>query len=178
MRLPPQASSPLQPKFQSTHPVRGATHELNDDGIYEPISIHAPREGCDCLFEQHVRLRSQFQSTHPVRGATERAERYVIVIEISIHAPREGCDGGCDIERGLQSGISIHAPREGCDNLGRQGETNIVNISIHAPREGCDQRLLVALHDSIISIHAPREGCDRQTWLQTRLRWNFNPRTP
>ena len=33
--------------FQSTHPVRGATHEHGRDYHPRPISIHAPREGCD-----------------------------------------------------------------------------------------------------------------------------------
>ena len=33
--------------FQSTHPVRGATHTRRDDQHRQVISIHAPREGCD-----------------------------------------------------------------------------------------------------------------------------------
>ena len=56
-------------KFQSTHPVRGATplqHVLDADGL---ISIHAPREGCDTTVEV-AELLNVFQSTHPVRGAT------------------------------------------------------------------------------------------------------------
>ena len=33
--------------FQSTHPVRGATEIVSDQTADIPISIHAPREGCD-----------------------------------------------------------------------------------------------------------------------------------
>ena len=33
--------------FQSTHPVRGATHQQHGHGQAAVISIHAPREGCD-----------------------------------------------------------------------------------------------------------------------------------
>ena len=55
--------------FQSTHPVRGATHMRHRLQAYGTISIHAPREGCD----MHV-------------------ERVVLGGWISIHAPREGCD--------------------------------------------------------------------------------------
>ena len=34
-------------KFQSTHPVRGATLLVKIDVARSGISIHAPREGCD-----------------------------------------------------------------------------------------------------------------------------------
>ena len=36
-------------QFQSTHPVRGATHTLHDTMHDLTISIHAPREGCDMI---------------------------------------------------------------------------------------------------------------------------------
>ena len=56
--------------FQSTHPARGATPTTVQSGLYQSISIHAPREGCDLVTE----------------------ERFCHVGIISIHAPREGCD--------------------------------------------------------------------------------------
>ena len=56
-------------KFQSTHPVRGATNA-----------------------QQAERTFIEFQSTHPVRGATDAEFAYRQVMSISIHAPREGCD--------------------------------------------------------------------------------------
>ena len=60
---------PAPVKFQSTHPVRGAT----------------------LLRRGQIQIRG-FQSTHPVRGATEEEDvmRYNSII--SIHAPRAGCD--------------------------------------------------------------------------------------
>ena len=78
--------------FQSTHPVRGATLWKQANGDQSGISIHAPREGCDRLTCQVIGDLREFQSTHPVRGATEAAGRVVLVLPISIHAPREGCD--------------------------------------------------------------------------------------
>ena len=57
------------PKFQSTHPVRGATNS-----------------------EFNVYYRPKFQSTHPVRGATYETVTNGNYMDISIHAPREGCD--------------------------------------------------------------------------------------
>ena len=78
--------------FQSTHPVRGATFPDQRQKPFRPISIHAPRAGCDravAVAPEDVVIsihapragcdpttslftcsRSTFQSTHPVRGAT------------------------------------------------------------------------------------------------------------
>ena len=69
---------PLMPiillRFQFTHPGRGATAHVVNSLKRQPVSIHAPREGCDihrgyCLFPS-----SEFQFTHPGRGATNRSD--------------------------------------------------------------------------------------------------------
>ena len=84
-------------RFQSTHPVRGATSFVCSACI---------------LFV--------FQPTHPVRGATRWMLGYIRTLSISTHAPREGCD--CTSVRPLRLfGISTHAPREGCD----QGDNQV-----------------------------------------------------
>ena len=57
-------------RFQSTHPVRGATAAEKSKQQAQQISIHAPREGCD--------------------SASFLIDKESIAI--SIHAPREGCD--------------------------------------------------------------------------------------
>ena len=57
-------------RFQSTHPVRGATYNAMQTADKVDISIHAPREGCDGLAAYAAQGDYQFQSTHPVRGAT------------------------------------------------------------------------------------------------------------
>ena len=59
----------MKKRFQSTHPVRGATASAFYSSVNLSISIHAPRERCDL-----------------------QAELDVDVIFISIHAPRERCD--------------------------------------------------------------------------------------
>ena len=56
--------------FQSTHPVRGATCDARVQADRLPISIHAPRAGCD------ARAHSDDHGN----------------LTISIHAPRAGCD--------------------------------------------------------------------------------------
>ena len=100
--------------FQSTHPVRGATAGRGAALCAPPISIHAPRAGCDLAAAYDV----------------------VSDLVISIHAPRAGCDAD-PRPRGRAARISIHAPRAGCDG-GRFKRSLILDISIHAPRAGCD----------------------------------------
>ena len=129
-------------KFQSTHPVWGATfgcascasgqRDFNprtpcgvrrDCGQvgqrHRPqISIHAPRVGCDATKGDEIQAILQFQSTHPVWGAT-CATRQTSPCDgtISIHAPRVGCDWAANPrQRRCAEKISIHAPRVGCDS--------------------------------------------------------------
>ena len=79
-----------------------------------PISIHAPREGCDRLSGHVCGRVLVFQSTHPARGATTVRLNLDADCYISIHAPREGCDKSKNYCMVVRT-ISIHAPREGCD---------------------------------------------------------------
>ena len=55
--------------FQFTHPGRGATVRTSFHHLATRVSIHAPREGCDCSALSNCYTKS-----------------------VSIHAPREGCD--------------------------------------------------------------------------------------
>ena len=79
-------------KFQSTHPMRGATAKIAlrrvtvGISIHAPhagcdfagrrrnygriISIHAPHAGCDRCVLRDCTYTGKFQSTHPMRGAT------------------------------------------------------------------------------------------------------------
>ena len=146
--------------FLSTLPARGATAVRPVSRYGLKISIHAPREGSDCLLRLPVCLLLPFLSTLPARGATHRylawsalpsyfyprsprGERRVKKgggrhgCAISIHAPREGSDGPLRLRPLLSSRISIHAPREGSD-LEKAPEKDALLISIHAPREGSD----------------------------------------
>ena len=101
-------------EFQFTHPGRGATFVLVLSVPASVVSIHAPREGCDCF------------APVPKLGNN-----------VSIHAPREGCDRCIVPVCYIIAVVSIHAPREGCDTSGLT-IIHTVNVSIHAPREGCD----------------------------------------
>ena len=58
-------------KFQSTHPLQGATaNDYADILRHAAISIHAPLAGCDGRSTRRCHTALLFQSTHPLRGAT------------------------------------------------------------------------------------------------------------
>ena len=101
-------------RFQSTHPLRGATFHHGGVGGIRSIfqSTHPLRDATAAMLNDYA--DEQFQSTHPLRGATEMG--YVLDNEavISIHAPLAGCDGR-DAQRLRRRAISIHAPLAGCD---------------------------------------------------------------
>ena len=104
-------------RFQSTHPLRGATPIGVTAVLRLVISIHAPLAGCDDRPRQVVGVcgyfnprtpcgvrpaqlnaetsARQFQSTHPLRGATVDNGTPKAVSIISIHAPLAGCDSYC-----------------------------------------------------------------------------------
>ena len=52
-------------KFQSTHPVRGATRCFGVENGGDLISIHAPREGCDCFHVCLTRWTRYFNPRTP-----------------------------------------------------------------------------------------------------------------
>ena len=127
-------------RFQSTHPVRGATATDLLMSRRIGISIHAPREGCDAITRTKRHSTIQFQSTHPVRGATSISVIQQIVLQISIHAPREGCDVARHrIE--MHPVISIHAPREGCDTARTRDQTVANAFQSTHPVRGATARM-------------------------------------
>ena len=58
--------------FQSTHPLRGATNEIDENNKCMDISNNAPLGGCDAASGFSMPFQALFQSTHPLRGATSR----------------------------------------------------------------------------------------------------------
>ena len=145
--------------FQSTHPLRGATEDVNNSipNRHKFQSTHPLRGATrEQVFQVCTKL---FQSTHPLRGATRSTQCDRLFIGISIHAPLAGCDGirgrkrrrrrnfnprtPCGVRpgwgngRGMRYPISIHAPLAGCDTMQKTGQ-KLFRISIHAPLAGCD----------------------------------------
>ena len=147
-------------KFQSTHPVWGATfldlHHCVVDSHFNPrtpygvrrtqpwqnrsicsISIHAPRMGCDQPPPPLTRMASHFNPRTPYGVRLPHDGDHAAPCGISIHAPRMGCDkqGGNVLTYG-QIFQSTH-PVWGATEVTTTEHANLF-ISIHAPRMGCD----------------------------------------
>ena len=142
-------------RFQSTHPVRGAT----DIKISTASGL-------------------QFQSTHPVRGATITMRRRKRMLTISIHAPRAGCD---DTGKRKDHHGQHFNPRTPCGVRLRLRPSAWPPFCHFNPRTPCGVRQdaqHVFRHVRPISIHAPRAGCDDGRDRDFRSGTDFNPRTP
>ena len=140
--------------FQSTHPLRGATIPVRMVKKESKISIHAPLAGCDARLRYQHSRESKFQSTHPLRGATQ---------------PRAVGQARLDFN-----------PRTPCGVRHPAGKVIRFThfISIHAPLAGCDEAAKAEQAQQAISIHAPLAGCDRGQQGAGQPLKNFNPRTP
>ena len=143
-------------KFQSTHPLRGAT---NRPGAAKPriaISIHAPLAGCDTATLTWQRSYEQFQSTHPLRGATDAA------------------GGPTAKTRRFQS---TH-PLRGATQVLRLTELlSLVFQSTHPLRGATTRSWNTALF--MVNFN-PRTPCGvrRKTYSTLKIVIHFNPRTP
>ena len=84
------------------------------------ISIHAPREGRDCIIKASIELINDFNPRAP-RGARRFCNGTITrIIHFNPRAPR-GARHYIVPNEDIAKGISIHAPREGRDIFGRAG---------------------------------------------------------
>ena len=188
-------------KFQSTLPLRGATHLARIIWGLKIISIHAPLAGSDqSLFtpnsrqidfnprspcgERPVVLDKDILDSNDFNPRSPCGERLKIILNthfsvmISIHAPLAGSDFPCGRDGQRDSDFN---PRSPCGERPRSGSrrADIHRISIHAPLAGSDDTQLIYAH-----IHCkfqstlPLRGA---TFLPGQRLWqdsNFNPRSP
>ena len=132
----------------------GCDVEIGHRAILLPISIHAPRMGCD--FKMNLTaLSSIFQSTHPVWGATRSNTNINFIIRN--FNPRTPYGVRRAFSAGMTSGTRFQ--------------------STH-PVWGATQGFYRVYRERAISIHAPRMGCDQESLLQISYVFYFNPRTP
>ena len=149
-----------------------------------PVSIHAPREGCDHGRHCGCVSCACFNSRTPggvrlTRGGYGRHHGTV-----SIHAPREGCDSSSTARWRFGSRFNSRTPG-GVRHLADAEEGGIWVFQFTHPgrgatssREiGCPPSVFQFTHPgrgattsptphrgiSCVSIHAPREGCDVQS---------------
>ena len=124
--------------FQSTHPARGATPRWYNPPHRPVISIHAPREGCDLKALRPVSREQVFQSTHPARGATGAINAMSRAPEFQSTHPARGATPGCCDKTPCSLFQSTHPARGATEP--QEDDYCSHGISIHAPREGCDCR--------------------------------------
>ena len=123
--------------FQSTHPLRGATR---CPGAGDRRHVHFnPRTPCGVRHDDICPpcAAAGFQSTHPLRGATRQTPQ----------------------PAWRQNSFQSTHPLRGATRQDRRS-CFLWDISIHAPLAGCDRHQRHALGQPQISIHAPLAGCD------------------
>ena len=156
-----QSSSSVPGRFQSTHPMRGATkvrHKIKNVHLY-----FNPRTPCGVRHEPSIKRLTKQQNFNPrtpcgVRRLPELPDR-----QARHFNPRTPCGVRLIVSFfGLcLRKISIHAPHAGCDRqTQRHRESSSQNFN---PRTPCGVRHAkkdAKKADSAISIHAPHAGCD------------------
>ena len=164
-------------QFQSTRPLRGATHGLcraawnrnisihaplagRDNDVSEMIrmvniSIHAPLAGRDVIDPLVLNAVKLFQSTRPLRGATWTRALW----------PRRA---RFQSTRPLRGATTATAP-----------ELEDVLFQSTRPLRGATAPAVAVEAPEEISIHAPLAGRDTDVpaWAQDTVQ-NFNPRAP
>ena len=165
--------------FQFTHPGRGATaQQMECRGRTLPVSIHAPREGCDQEMLILLDTTRTFQFTHPGRGATaQQMECRGRTLPVSIHAPREGCDSILNAITIGNESFNSRTPGGVRHRVGRS-LTKATKFQFTHPGRGATTTYRSILLFITVSIHAPREGCDLKTSITTPNHSRFNSRTP
>ena len=155
MRLLPTFLSVPTEKFQSTHPMRGAT-------FFDVIRIFFfenfnPRTPCEVRLSTRFTFTKPkiFQSTHPMRGATINRVSCVCIPLISIHAPHARCDNGIEKGRNPQFPFQSTHPMRGATHFVR----------------------LICLFRQFQSTH-PMRGATGKDASKTTPNLHFNPRTP
>ena len=163
------------------------------------ISIHAPREGSDCLLKILDGLRDNFYPRSPrgerrphrlrVRATpghfyprSPRGERPNILNMLSAGSaflstlPARGATSQCVQSRRHGTFLSTLPARGATISL--QQPSGHLPISIHAPREGSDRHRPRPGLVKEISIHAPREGSDWEAKSASAALGHFYPRSP
>ena len=142
------------PKFQSTHPLRGATYTGIIRRAGKEISIHAPLAGCDRRKDTRYRGCGDFNPRTPCGVRPEILIPEVILENFNPRTP-------CGVRLGLLAFKRVFAKFQSTHPL--RGATILPSDSV-ATRA--------------ISIHAPLAGCDGSSEKASKMPLNFNPRTP
>ena len=128
------------PRFQFTHPGKGATRFNPFRLLAYQVSIHAPWEGCNYPKVTTIACRGCFNSR--TLGRVQQSMAVALALnKVSIHAPWEGCNVlGYGFEITINPFQFTH-PGKGATHYSCSQEQGEEIVSIHAPWEGCNASL-------------------------------------
>ena len=101
-------------RFQSTHPMRGATWNCNQKEKGEQFQSTHPMRGATLFLRCSSLFCSHFNPRTPCEVRRFALHRHNAILTISIHAPHARCDI-VFLLLPLYQIISIHAPHARCD---------------------------------------------------------------
>ena len=133
--------------FQSTRPMRGATHGLSQSYCDRRVSIHAPHAGRDGFLDAPLCFCISFNPRAPcgarlARSLSANAER-----EFQSTRPMRGATTACTLSRSAR-GVSIHAPHAGRDSREQRRIGRSLSFN---PRAPCGARPARTIEDWVES---------------------------
>ena len=129
----------LVKRFQSTHPLRGATFLRIRSASMPAISIHAPLAGCDSLHKVFYHTKATISIHAPLAGCDRSISSHRLSILINFN-PRTPCGvrRQCNSDRRKSQQFQSTHPLRGATMEHGRAESGELLISIHAPLAGCD----------------------------------------
>ena len=187
--------------FQFTHPGRGATDFVGDVKRIFKVSIHAPREGCDCSSTttaarswcfnsrtpggvRHTRPRGflgdmEFQFTHPGRGATVCICLFGDNVEFQFTHPGRGATRLFrDFHEGVIKFQFTHPGRGATSELRRRPKAGLGFQFTHPGRGATTLSEARHLRHRMFQFTHPGRGATIPTNTTTQCHSRFNSRTP
>ena len=163
--------------FQSTRPIRGATHHGQRLGREVPISIHAPHTGRDWRSSgDRLMTKISIHAPHTGRDVAVQESRYGVLLFQSTRPIRGATlhDNSCCFLAGYFNPRAPYGARQGIDRLGDPTST----FQSTRPIRGATADTWRQLHDLHISIHAPHTGRDARHGLTAEITITFQSTRP
>ena len=163
--------------FQSTLPLRGATHRTAIALGRNHISIHTPLAGSDSLMPSCI-IAWLFQSTLPLRGATHTERNGSLLTLFQSTLPLRGATVALRRDGVIQEHFNPHSP---CGERLQQilDKANALLISIHTPLAGSDFSWAEwTPNTTLFQSTLPLRGATRTPTRSRRRGRYFNPHSP
>ena len=153
----------VEGSFNSRTPEGVRQHYANYSTKQTNVSIHEPREGCDCTPPCQACPYPCFNSRTPGGVRPRIHSRKLGRFYVSIHAPREGCDCAVSEYPAPVKYVSIHAPREGCDCY--YGKYSVCRRGFNSRTPGGVRHYLMSAYSTLASFQFthPGRGATRET---------------